>query len=153
MRLYLVRHGDALSSSEDPGCPLSPEGREEVKKVARLLGRMKVRVGRIECSTKQRAMETAEILSRSVGAKDQVFPREGLKPGDGLGPVLQDLRGVSEDRMLVGHLPYMEYMASTLLTGSSSRLRIRFGTATVACLQGGGRHPWELLWMVTPETA
>jgi phosphohistidine phosphatase len=112
---------------------------------------MKIRVDRIECSTKTRAMETAEILSRSVGATAHVVPREGLKPGDSLSPVLQDLRGVTEDRMLVGHLPYMEYMASTLLAGSSSRLKIRFGTATVVCLQGGDRLPWELLWMVTPE--
>lgn len=151
MKVYLVRHGDALSEAEDPRRSLSPAGRAQVSKVAGVLARMRVRVGRIECSTKQRALDTAEIIAAAIDGKDRLVPREGLAPNDAIERVLKELRAAGEDRMLVGHLPYMGYMASALLGGSSSGLRFSISPATVLCLSSGTGRSFTLDWMLRPE--
>lgn len=151
MRIYLVRHGKAVSEAEDPSCPLSSEGREQAEKAAHFLKRMNTRVDLIECSRKKRAIETAAIISAGINAADKVVQRDGLQPNDALAVVLEDLRSAKGNRMLVGHLPYMENMASALLVGSSSRLNLHFRPATVVCLSGGGDFSWEIEYMVHPD--
>lgn len=151
MKLYLARHGEALSRAEDPGCPLAPAGRVQVRKVAGMLARMNVRVGLIECSTKERAIETARILADAIGARDLVVPREGLAPNDKIETVKKDLMEAREDRMLVGHLPFMEAMTSALLGGPKSRVRVSLSPATMLCLSGDPGVSWSLDWLVHPE--
>lgn len=150
MRIYLVRHGKAVSEAEDPSCPLSSEGREQVEKVAQFLKRMNTKVELIECSRKKRAIETAAIIAGNINAADKVVQRDGLQPTDPLAVVLEDLRSAKKNRMLVGHLPYMENMASALLVGSSSRLNLHIRPGTVVCLSGGSDFSWEIKWMVYP---
>jgi len=151
MKLYLVRHGEALSEGDDSKRSLSIYGRKQVGSVSSALKQKRVKVRRIECSTKTRAIQTAEIIAKGIGAEDLVIPREGLKPGDSLDTMLHDLKEYGEDRMLVGHLPYMERMASTLLTGSPNKLNINFYTATVLCLSGGMGFSWSLDWIIVPD--
>ena len=151
MKLYLVRHGEPLSRAEDPRCSLSPAGRAQVRKVAGMLVRMNVRVGLIECSTKQRAKETAEILADAIGARDRVVSRKGLAPNDSIETVQKDLMEASEDRMLVGHLPYMEATASALLGGPKSRIQVSLSPGAMLCLSGDPGVSWRLDWMVYPE--
>jgi phosphohistidine phosphatase len=112
---------------------------------------MDVKVDRIECSTKRRAFETAQILAQKLGCIDKLAERQGLKPNDPLSKVLDDLKTSSEDRMLVGHLPYMELMTSRLMAGSSGRLSIAFMPATCVCLTGRPGYPFIMEWMITPE--
>jgi len=129
----------------------APAGRAQVRKVAGMLSRMKIRVGLIECSTKQRAIQTAEILADAIGARDLVVPRQGLAPNDGIRTVQNGLMEASDDRMLVGHLPYMEAMTSALLGGPRSRIQVSFSPATMLCLSGEPGLSWRLDWMVSPE--
>ncbi|MBU0755216.1 MAG: phosphohistidine phosphatase SixA [Planctomycetes bacterium] len=151
MKIYLVRHGDALSEYEDPAQPLSPEGRHQVERVAECLAHMRVRVGKIECSTKRRAFETAQILARHLGCIDKLTERQGLKPNDPLDPLWEDLQKTDEDRILVGHLPYMEHMASALLGGGSKPVNFAVHPATCICLSGRMGSPFVLEWMIRPE--
>lgn len=151
MKIYLVRHGDALSESTENGRPLSPHGREQVEKVGACLARMNIEVESIECSTKLRAYETAQILARHLGSTDKVAERKGLKPNDSLGAVLSDLQEARGDRMLVGHLPYMEYMASALLVGAEARVNLAVRPATCLCFSGRFGSPFILEWMIGPD--
>ena len=64
MKLYLVRHGEAVCDESDPR--LSTDGRQAVEKVAEYLYRKMITVERIECSMKRRALETAEAIARAV---------------------------------------------------------------------------------------
>lgn len=152
MKLYLMRHGEAMSSDVNPRNPLSQRGRSEVRSVAHHLNQMGVKIHRIECSTKERAMQTAEIMACVLGDRDAVSVRDGMKPNDPIGFVLEELRQDQEDRMLVGHLPYMPKLAAALL-GDSENNHLSFSTATVACLMGEAGEAWKLEWMVGPESA
>ena len=67
MHVYLVRHAKALSPDEDPKRPLSAEGREQAKSVARFLKRQQlVLVNEVWHSTKLRAKQTAEIFVKEL---------------------------------------------------------------------------------------
>jgi len=150
MKLYLVRHGNAESSSVNSRCPLSQKGRLEIDKVAKVMAKKKVKINRIECSVKDRAMETAEIIAAKVGSQDSVSVRDGLKPDDPINYVLDEIRNDHEDRMLVGHLPYMPQMLHALLGECDEAKAVSFCTGTVVCLSGKAGSQWSLDWTISP---
>ena len=82
MKLYLVRHGNALAPDQDPESPLSEKGIRETKKMATVLAHFNLELGAVWHSTKQRARQTAEILH--VGTP---IEKEGLKPNDPVEPI------------------------------------------------------------------
>lgn len=151
MKIYLVRHGEALSKYEDAACPLSPLGIEQAQSVARSLARIPIHVDKIECSTKTRAFQTAQIVAQTLKIEDRLSQRQGLKPNDSPEVLIDELRKTTEDRMLVGHLPFMEIFASKMLTGSSTGLYVNVHPATVICLSGEFDRAFSLEWMIKPE--
>ncbi len=151
MRVYLVRHGNARSKQEDPARHLSPQGREQVRKVAAFLKPLGLRVGSIWHSTKTRAGETAAILSAAVDAAEGLVERDDLAPNHDINPVRRDIDRAGDDLMVVGHLPFLDHLASRLLTGSDAAETLKFAEGAVACLEGDASAGRHLLWMVTPD--
>ena len=157
MRLYLVRHADAVSEDLDPARPLSEKGRHESGVVASHLLRLNIPAARILHSPKLRAKQTAEIIAGSLRegyrAKSLVVEvTDGLSPLDNPAVWGERLRGIHEDIMLVGHLPHLERLASLLLCGDPGKDVVSFSTAGTACLERGGEGGWSLVWMITPGT-
>jgi phosphohistidine phosphatase len=155
MRLYLVRHGEALSEEEDPKRPLSEKGRGEVQRVASLLEDAGVLVGLVQHSGKLRAVETAAILSGPLSRDGTITHRSGLKPNDPVEPLAQQLCSMSDTDsrgglMLVGHLPFMERLASQLLCDDPESGMVRFPEGGVLCLEGAGKE-WTTEWFVIPD--
>jgi probable phosphoglycerate mutase len=79
-RIYLVRHGATPLLAEDrfagtTNVPLSDEGREQVRRLARRLASQPIAA--FYASPMDRTMETAAILAEPHGL--EVRPREGLK--------------------------------------------------------------------------
>jgi broad specificity phosphatase PhoE len=71
-RVYLIRHGSTEMNSEDLirgqcNVPLSPEGREEVARLASLLRESNIRF--LVSSDLDRAVETASAIARACGAR------------------------------------------------------------------------------------
>jgi len=98
-----------------------------------------------------RARQTAEILCAAVGGKLQEV--DWLGPTDGIANAEQQVDRCDEESvMLVGHLPFMEHMASYLLTRDEVASSVHFSTGTVACFARSSDH-WQLNWMLTPDTA
>ena len=64
MKLYLVRHGEALSEHVARERPLSDKGKRDAAAMAAFLGRAGIRVAEVQHSGKARARETAELLSQ-----------------------------------------------------------------------------------------
>jgi len=61
---------------------------------------------------------------------------------------------VTDDVMVVGHMPFMALLASYLVAGDADAEVCYFETAAVACLEGpegGGPGEWELQWMAGPK--
>ena len=73
MDLFVLRHGKAEPSSDEPEDmkrALTAEGRNEIRKVARWMRSKKFGFNIIATSPLIRAHETAEIVARSLGQKD-----------------------------------------------------------------------------------
>jgi len=151
VRIYLVRHGNATPKAADPERHLSVRGRDQVRKVAAFLEPLGLRVGGIWHSTKTRAAETAAILSGTVEAAEGLVERDDLAPNDDIHPVRRDIDRADEDLMVVGHLPFLDHLASRLLVGSDAAETLKFTESAVACLDGDASSGWRLLWMVTPD--
>jgi len=93
MQLYLVRHGEAVAGEIDPERPLSAQGVAAARKMAAFLKPRKIEVGAIWHSTKARALQTAEMLSKAVTSKRGLAERKKIgarsvgskpRPQDGL---------------------------------------------------------------------
>src|SRR5262245_7116750 len=148
MYFYLVRHGDALSASENPERPLSPAGREAVALVARLARERQVHVSVIYHSGILRAQETAEILAQYLEPTPGVAMTSGLLPDDNPTIGQSQLEAATESMMLVGHLPYMRRLAALLINGDPERNAVDFAPADVLCLSGEHRR-WRTNWHLT----
>ncbi len=151
MRVYLVRHGNAASKAQDPERHLSPRGRDQVRKVAAFLKPLDLHVGAIWHSTKTRAGETAAILSAAVDAEEGLVERDDLAPNHDINTVRRDIDRAGEDLMVVGHLPFLDHLASKLLAGSDAAETLKFAEGAVACLEGDASAGRRLVWMVTPD--
>jgi phosphohistidine phosphatase len=110
VRLYLVRHAKAASGVPDELRPLTPEGREQARKLGkRLAGK---RIEAIVTSPLLRARETAELLAKACGLEAETDER--LAPG----ATSSDARGAAAGRgervVLVGHQPDFGRIAAAL---------------------------------------
>lgn len=152
MFLYLVRHAEAKSKEEDPERSLSEKGLGNVRKTASYLSGLDMRLDTIFHSGKRRAAQTAEALAEALAPPKGVSQADGLSPLDNPEIWADRLTGITDDIMLVGHLPYMERLASLLLSGNTDAISVNFGPASVICLQKAEDRTWALQWMMTSET-
>jgi phosphohistidine phosphatase len=148
----LVQHGEAKPETKDPQRPLTDRGHEEVRRVARYAAAVGVRVAEIRHSGKLRARQTAEILAEHLKPPKGVHVMEGLEPNADPGKTRADLEQAGDGVMLVGHLPHLARLASSLLVGDPGREIVRFRNGAIVCLvraEGG----WLVRWILTPELA
>jgi phosphohistidine phosphatase len=149
MRLYLVRHSDAKPAEIDPSRGLTLKGIEEATKVAQFLSKASLAVGEIYHSNKTRAKETASILASHITVQRGAFDTDGLSPNDDPSVWAVRLARLSEDTMLVGHLPHLARLASRLLCDDPKSPVITLPNAGVVCLVRS-YEGWSVEWMVTP---
>jgi phosphohistidine phosphatase len=153
MRLYLVRHGQALSKEVDPDRGLSAAGRQDVEKVAVFLKGKGIEVDAIWESGRKRASQTAEILATAVASRGGVLRQDGMAPNDPVTPIIEKFasRQGQRDYMLVGHMPFLGILASRLVLGTDAREVAVFRPAAIVCLEKGAGDQWAVGWMVTPS--
>jgi phosphohistidine phosphatase len=151
MKLYLMQHGEAATEEADPSRPLTAKGRSDVQKIALFLKGAGVDLCLILHSGKTRARQTAEIIAAQLGPDCQVKEREGLAPNDSVSTLANELSGMANDLMIVGHLPFLGKLASLLIAGSESKNSVAFRQGGVICLQRNEDQSWQVAWMVTPE--
>jgi len=151
MRVYLVRHGEALPKDVDPGRGLSDVGRKGVEKVAAFLKRQAIEVEAVWESGKKRATQTAEIMASVVSSKEGVVCQAGMAPSDPVGPIVEKLASLEGDYMLVGHLPFLSILASHLILGRAEPDVVNLPAAALVCLDRAVSGIWAVSWMVIPE--
>jgi phosphohistidine phosphatase len=123
MEIILIRHGEAVEAAPglgDAGRWLTAKGRRTTRKVGKWLDKRKDRRPvQIWTSSLVRAVQSAEIIAREVGMKDEIIVQAELLPGadpnallrlvssyDGPGPIA-----------LVGHEPGLSLFARHLIGG------------------------------------
>ncbi len=152
MNLYLVRHTQPKSEHEDPKKPLSEKGMQDIQKVAAYISkRFDIHVKTILHSPKLRAKQTAEILSNHLHPAPQLEEVTDLKPLDDPHIWTDRLSEMTEDIMLVGHLPHLSELASLLVAGDQYRNKIEFMAGEIVCLQREESGCWSLCWSIKPE--
>ena len=148
MKLYLIQHGLAVPEDVDPQKPLSRQGVEATQKTARFLKDRAVKADSIWHSPKMRAVQTARIISRSVSCQE-MEERDDLNPRDPVDKFPAEFQKTNTDRMIAGHLPFLQKLVSLLLTGSDGLELISFKNSGVVCLEY--EEAWKLAWFVTPD--
>jgi phosphohistidine phosphatase len=154
MRIYLVRHGKASKDmtlyKTDEERPLTKRGNADVERIAVQLAKAAIEVHQIRHSGVLRARETADILGKHLSPPGGVIAVEGLHWDDPVEPLAQTLPLETGPIMLVGHNPFMEQLASRLLTGSFDRVPVTLSTSGTACLEYAN-GAWSLRWLLSPE--
>lgn len=148
MYVYLIQHGEAKPENIDPNRSLTEKGRSDVAKTAKFMEKTGVRVDEIWHSTKLRAKQTAEIVSKLMPAK--VIEKEGLKPNDQVTPFVEKINKLNKDIVVVGHLPFLQKLSSYFLTGSESNEVVKFKQGGLVCLQKTD-STWCVACMITPD--
>lgn len=150
IQLYLVQHGEAVPESENPERPLTPLGREDIRRLAAFLAEANVRPSRIVHSGKLRAADSAALLASAIGG-DVSVQEKGLLPGDSPVPLAEAVAGWEADTLIVGHQPFLSRLVSRLLLEKEQPMIVEFTPATMVCL---ARRPvtgaWFLAWVLTP---
>ena len=155
-----MRHGVAFSRdasrwSDDGDRPLTPEGKDEFREVARGLGRVVPGVDAMLGSPLVRAWQTAETLHEIAGwPAPKSFPAlaPDVSPKD-LTRALQDYAEAGAVA-IVGHRPGLHELAAYLLTGAADgmEIRIKKGGALRITFDGGIRAgEGSLRWLLTPK--
>lgn len=150
MKLYIVQHAKAVSTEYDPQRPLSPEGVEDVEKVSMVLESMDISVGYLWHSKKLRAVQTAGFLSQVITINEEKAGIEGLLPGDDVNDMIEKIKSVSQDVMIVGHMPFVSRLLSMLVTGSENVEVAEFQNGGMICLEETDQN-FKILWMIVPK--
>ncbi len=151
MKLYLVRHGDAVSANDDLGRPLSETGRRQVDLLARFLAARGVTVARVCHSGKQRAEQTAARLVAAVAPGVQIETVADATPNDPARPLFRTIYTWQEDSLVAGHLPHLSCLVSRLLFEVELPWAFDFQPAAAACLERNAEGHWSLAWFVSPD--
>ena len=151
MALYLVQHGKSLPKDIDPDQGLSEEGVAETKRIADVAANYRVNVSQIKHSVKTRAHKTAEIFASAFNPAGGILEVAGLKPLDDVTSFAAAI-DPNENIMLVGHLPFMERMASCLVTGSTDTPVFKFQNSGIVCLnKNPDTDSWVIVWTLMPN--
>ena len=151
MKLYLVQHGEARPESEDPQRSLTQRGMEAVRNVAKIAKKLNLHPTVIHHSGKLRAEQTARILADSLGKP--AAAAGGLNPNDDVRKWVDRISREKGDVMIVGHLPFLEKVASLLLAGDENTRPVLFRYGAVVCVEKKETGGWAVRWVLTPEMA
>ncbi len=153
LNLYLVQHAEPKHKEVDPRRPLSDRGWEDIRKVAKYVrGHLRLEIEQIVNSGKLRAKQTAEVLAEHLNPTKGVIPDENLEPLADPEIWKERLVETAEDIMLVGHLPHLSKLASSLLVNDESKEIVAFRMSGIVCLKRDQKRRWTIQWMITPET-
>lgn len=151
MFLYLVQHGEARREEEDPARGLTKKGMDDVWKAASLARKMGIHVASIYHSGKTRALQTAQILADLLQTAHDASVADALAPMDDPAPWAVRLRAMTEDVMLVGHLPHLAKLAGLLLCGNKEQMVVDFTMGGIVCLKRFDDGRWAAEWIAVPE--
>jgi len=147
MKIYLVRHGDALPTEINQENPLSPQGSENIEKIAKYLAKRSFPLTTILHSQKLRAKQTAEIFREYLTPETPLEEHRHLNPNDRIDAIATRVEAEFEDLMVIGHLPFLSKLTGYLVVGDEDQILINYQPGTVACLEAIDGN-WVIRWVV-----
>ena len=159
--LYILRHAIAVQRgsggfTKDSDRPLTPEGREKLRRAARAMTKLELEIDLVLTSPFVRSRQTAELVADVLHLREKLQCSEHLTPQgkyDGLINHLKHLRPVPDGVLLVGHEPHLSGLVSLLLSGTPD-LAITLKKAGLCKLTLTGltlARCASLDWLLTPK--
>lgn len=105
MRLLFSRHGEAKNGSPDYNRELTDKGISEIKHIAAILEKMKVKPDYIVSSPLVRAKQTANLYKTLLGVEPEVIIEGALQPGGYIDDVVILAKSLNANMLFVGHQP------------------------------------------------
>jgi len=148
VKLYLMRHGEALHPAVDPEMRLSPRGRQDAAKMGEYFKHEGLLIDAVWHSPKARAIETAQCVAGILGLSPSMLQlqKELVPEGDVAGTkgriIKAEKAGEYRGLLIVSHMPFLPQLAASL-TGHSAAAD--FDTASAACfflLEGMWTREW-----------
>jgi phosphohistidine phosphatase len=137
MRIYLVRHGDAVPE-EDAGSDrdrwLSARGREGARVLGRLLREQNVVPDVILTSPLPRAVQTAELIAQQLEYLIVIASRRCFEPSAQPRVAADEIRAAGGSVLVVGHEPAISTLGAFLLGRPSFH---QFRTAQCYAIENG----------------
>jgi phosphohistidine phosphatase len=154
MRLYFLRHADALDGADDAARPLSSKGRDQARRVGQFLLKQGIGFDAAYSSPLVRARETAELVLRVCGA---VGPEElRLDAALGFETTARQFEGwlrcLPEARhvLLVGHAPSLPEHVRRLV-GIADEGGFRMPKGALVCVDSEDGRSGLLKFFVSPK--
>jgi phosphohistidine phosphatase len=152
MKLYCVRHGEALTADVDPECSLTEKGVADIAKVSKFLARYSLHVDHVMHSPKKRAVQTASILSKNIHCDVSTEESVLLTPDADVYEMVGRVNAWDQDTMIVSHLPFIGNLVSQLVTGTIEAMPIvNFTPGTIVCLHFYEQKRWMINWLLRPD--
>lgn len=155
MEIYMMRHGDAeprASGLDDADRKLTPKGKRDTERVARLVKAMNIEPGVILTSPYRRAVETATIALKYLNA-GKLLETSALLPQGELAQVWKEIRSQAKAAqvLIVGHEPQLSELIAFLLGCPELRLDLKKSALVFVDMGKITSSPkGELKWMLTP---
>lgn len=151
MPIYLVQHGLCHPEEIDPDRKLTEEGISEVTRIASVAKGYSVPVSKICHSGKERARMTAEIFGAHLSPGQGIVQASGINPMDDVKAFATTLDPAS-NIMYVGHLPFMQKLASFMVSGNEEITIFKFQNGGMVCLdRDDGATLWHIKWALMPH--
>ena len=118
MRIYLVRHGEAVPEDEagsDRDRWLSPRGREGARILGRLLREQNIVPDTIVCSPLPRAVQTAELIAATIDYIGPISSWRCLEPAAMPRIAANAIGAAGMAVVVVGHEPSISGLGAYLL--------------------------------------
>ncbi len=136
--LYVVRHGKACPASmetDDFKRPLTEEGREDAKAMAKRVRKKDIIPGLLMSSPADRALETAHIFAKKLKYPPlKILLKQGIydEENETLREIVRAIDDSYQTVMLFGHEPALSQFAGFLLQDSDLELR-KAGIIGISC--------------------
>ncbi|MBI5772547.1 MAG: phosphohistidine phosphatase SixA [Verrucomicrobia bacterium] len=154
MKLYFLRHAEALDGLDDAARPLSPRGKKQADRLARFLCKAGIEFDAAFSSPLVRARQTAERMLKITNKERRLK----LAMDDAL------LNGTSQrefDRwlgqlpavekvLLVGHEPSLSARVRHLL-GGPDEAALKLSKGALACVELGATGNGALKFLIAPK--
>lgn len=142
--VVVMRHAEPVSSMEDAARPLSVEGRRQADLMASWIAATGVAPDEVRTSNRLRARQTADVVARRLGlAPGRSREWNALAPDADPAVAAADLDTDPRRVVLVGHLPHVERLVSTLVAGDPTLTHLEMDYASAVVLTKTGER-WAI---------
>lgn len=155
MKLYFLRHADALDGDDDAARPLSPHGRDQSAAIARFLSKAGVKFSAAFASPLVRAHQTGEIVLRTMGVAGDVKLQTARELLNEISDAQWQrwLTSLPESKhvLLVGHAPSLADRVRAFLRVTDANA-LNLAKGALACVETDDRRSGQLKYLVTPRS-